>query len=333
MRKIGRRFTHRRYMKRILIVKTTSMGDVIHALPVVDDIHRYDPSILIDWMVEEPFADLVRANSNVNQVVLVNLRKWRRMGLAYTWGEWKKLKAFLSDRQYDVVIDLQGLLKSAWLASAAKGPRAGARFGLAKESLACLFYQRRAGFDPQAHAVERLRVLTAELLGYSLQGAPVFYPEMNPKRPLHGHARDVWFLHATARDEKKWDLVAWREMAHRLTDMGYQVKLPWGSDAERKQAEAIALGIEHVEVLPKMSLALLRERMSQACLVVGVDTGITHLAAALYLPMVALFFATPAWRYGPRFNPRAIALGDVGRVPAVGEVFEAATRLLRGNKV
>lgn len=320
-------------MKRILIVKTTSMGDVIHALPVLDDIHRYDPSILIDWMVEEPFADLVRANSNVNQVVLVNLRKWRRMGLAYTWREWKKLKAFLSDRQYDVVIDLQGLLKSAWLASAAQGPKAGARFGLAKETLACLFYQRRAGFDPQAHAVERLRVLTAELLGYSLQGAPVFYPEMNPKRPLHGHTRDVWFLHATARDEKKWDLVAWREMAHRLTDMGYQVKLPWGSDAERKQAEAIALGIEHVEVLPKMSLASLRERMSHACLVVGVDTGITHLAAALYLPMVALFFATPAWRYGPRFNPRAIALGDVGRVPAVGEVFEAATRLLRGNKV
>lgn len=320
-------------MKRILIVKTTSMGDVIHALPVLDDIHRYDPSILIDWMVEEPFADLVRANSNVNQVVLVNLRKWRRMGLAYTWREWKKLKAFLSDRQYNLVIDLQGLLKSAWLASAAQGPKAGARFGLAKEALACLFYQRRAGFDPQAHAVERLRVLTAELLGYGLLGAPVFYPEMNPKRPLQSHSRDVWFLHATARDEKKWNLVAWREMAHRLTDMGYQVKLPWGSDAERKQAEAIALGIEHVEVLPKMSLALLRERMSQACLVVGVDTGITHLAAALYLPMVALFFATPAWRYGPRFNPRAIALGDVGRVPAVGEVFEAASRLLRGNKV
>ena len=321
-------------MKRILIVKTTSMGDVIHALPVLNDIHAYDPDIQIDWMVEEPFADLVRGSSHVNQVVLVNLRQWRKHGIRHTWKQWKLLKAQLADREYDAVIDLQGLLKSALLACAARGTRMGPGFSYAKESLACLFYSKSAGWDPQAHAVERLRELTAGLIGYRLGGKPVFY-DSRPQKVLLPTPRgsEIWFLHATARDEKKWPLVKWRELAHRFSDLGYAVKLPWGSEAEYQQAEKIAAGIAHVEVLQRMPLGELRIRLEKASLVVGVDTGITHLAAAHYLPMVALFFATPAWRFAPRFNPHAISLGDVGSEPAVGEVFEAATRLLRGNKL
>ena len=321
-------------MKRILIVKTTSMGDVIHALPVLNDIHAHDPTVQIDWMVEEPFADLVRGSRHVHEVVPVNLRKWRKLGIRHTWQQWKQLKAQLSDREYDAVIDLQGLLKSALLACAAKGTRMGPGFSYAKESLASLFYARRAGWDPQAHAVERLRELAAGLLNYSLPGKPVFY-DIHPQKilPIIPRGSEIWFLHATARDEKKWPIVKWRELAHRFSDLGYAVKLPWGSEAERVQAEKIAAGIAHVEVLPGMSLGELRVRLEKAGLVIGVDTGITHLAAAHYLPMVALFFATPAWRFAPRFNPHAISLGDVGREPLVGEVFEAATRLLRGNKL
>jgi heptosyltransferase I len=321
-------------MKRILIVKTTSMGDVIHALPVLSDIHAFDPSVQIDWMVEEPFADLVKGNGHVNEVIVVNLRKWRKLGARHVWAQWKALGQRLSDRQYDAVIDLQGLLKSALLASAAKGPRMGPAFGFARERLASLFYQRTAGWDQQAHAVERLRELAAGLLGYQILGAPVFY-HLHPAKVLSplAHGSDIWFLHATAREEKKWPLVKWRELAHRLTDLGYNIKLPWGSEQERLQAESIAQGIARTEVLPHMTLANLRVRLKQAGLVVGVDTGITHLAAAHYLPMVALFFATPAWRFAPRFNPHAISLGDVDREPSVAEVFEAASRLLRGNKL
>ena len=321
-------------MKRILIVKTTSMGDVIHALPVLNDIHAHDPTIQIDWMVEEPFADLVRASRHVHEVVPVNLRKWRKLGIRHTWLQWKQLKAQLSDREYDAVIDLQGLLKSALLACAAKGTRMGPGFSYAKESLASLFYAKRAGWDSQAHAVERLRELAAGLLNYPLPGKPVFY-DIRPQKtlPLIPRGSEIWFLHATARDEKKWPIVKWRELAHRFSDLGYAIKLPWGSDAERQQAEKIAAGIAHVDVLPRMSLGELRARLEKAGLVIGVDTGITHLAAAHYLPMVALFFATPAWRFAPRFNPHAISLGDVGREPLVGEVFEAASRLLRGNKL
>jgi heptosyltransferase-1 len=210
----------------------------------------------------------------------------------------------------------------------------GPGFSYAKESLACLFYSKRAGWDPQAHAVERLRELAAGLLGYRLLGKPVFY-DIAPQKvlPAIPSGAEIWFLHATARDEKKWPIVKWRELAHRFSDLGYAVKLPWGSDAEQQQAEKIATGIARVEVLPRMALGELRLRLERAGLVIGVDTGITHLAAAHYLPMVALFFATPAWRFAPRFNPHAISLGDVGREPAVGEVFEAATRLLRGNKL
>ncbi|HEX4857296.1 MAG TPA: lipopolysaccharide heptosyltransferase I [Limnobacter sp.] len=321
-------------MKRILIVKTTSMGDVIHALPVLNDIHAHHPDWTIDWMVEEPFADLVRGSSTVNQLVPVNLRKWRKQGLAYTWRQWKQLKASLQDREYHAVIDLQGLLKSALLACAARGPRFGPGFGYAKESLACLFYQRRAGWDPEAHAVERLRELAAGLLGYRLLGRPVFYSHQPCKSPpVVAPGSEIWFLHATARDEKKWPVPKWRELAHRFSDLGYLVKLPWGSPAEQAQASQIAAGISGVEVLPHMGLAELRTRLEKAGLVIGVDTGLTHLAAAHYLPMVALFFATPAWRFAPRFNPHAISLGDVGREPAVGEVFEAATRLMRGNRI
>ena len=321
-------------MKRILIVKTTSMGDVIHALPVLHDIHAHDPAVQIDWMVEEPFADLLRGNRHVGEVVLVNVRKWRKLGFLHTWRQWKLLKLQLADREYDAVIDLQGLLKSALLACAAKGTRMGPGFSYAKESAASLFYHKRAGWDPEAHAVERLRELAAGLLNYPLLGKPVFY-DIHPKKILPAIPRgaEIWFLHATARDEKKWPLIKWRELAHRFSDLGYAIKLPWGSEAERLQAEKIAAGIAHVEVLPRMSLGELRVRLEKAGLVIGVDTGITHLAAAHYLPMVALFFATPAWRFAPRFNPHAISLGDVSFEPVVGEVFEAATRLLRGNKL
>ncbi|MDX1670076.1 MAG: glycosyltransferase family 9 protein, partial [Limnobacter sp.] len=213
----------------------------------------------------------------------------------------------------------------------------GPGFGYAKESLACLFYSKRAGWDPQAHAVERLRELCASLLNYRLTARPVFYHSLarggaSVTAPASG-TKQVWFLHATAREEKKWPIISWRELAHRFSDMGYEVKLPWGSAAEEQQAKAIAQGIDGVEVLPRMSLGELGGKMQLASLVIGVDTGLTHLAAAYYLPLVALFFATPAWRFAPRFNPLAISVGDVGAAPSVAMVYEAGSRLLRGNKV
>ena len=319
-------------MKRILIVKTSSMGDVIHALPVLHDLTLHNPAWEVDWMVEEPFADLVRANSAVHAVIPVNVRTWRKKGALHLLAQWKALRASLAGQPYDVVLDLQGLLKSAVLACAVQGVRMGPSWGYAKERLAALLYAKRAGWDVQAHAVERLRQLAGHLLDYQPSGPPVFYgitpSEQTPSVPRGG---DIWFLHATARAEKKWPVAHWQALAHRFVALGYHIKLPWGSPAERDQAVLIANGLSAVEVLPSMNLAQLRARLLHAGLVVGVDTGITHLAAALYLPLVALFFATPAWRFAPTFNPHATSVGDIGRVPSVNDVFEACTPFIRGN--
>jgi heptosyltransferase-1 len=317
-------------MKRILIVKTSSMGDVIHALPVVSDIKRVWPDALVDWMVEAPFAGLVGRHSLVHRVVSVNLRAWRKRGLLEVVGQWKRLRADLSQSPYDVILDLQGLIKSAVLAKAAIGSVAGPGFGYAREALAALVYTRRGGWRRNAHAVERLRQLAAVVLGYDVEGPPCFGIKTAdtyslPEKPL------VWLLHATARQEKKWPEASWRQLAQRLSRMNYTVCLPWGSDQERKAAEHIAIDVPNAVILPKMELHALVDKMSAAHLVVGVDTGLTHLAAALQLPMVALFFATPQWRFAPSFNARAISLGDVGRVPCVDEVFEAAARLMGGQ--
>lgn len=310
-------------MHRILIVKTTSMGDVIHALPVLSDLATQFPQARIDWMVEEPFADLVRLHPALNAIVAVSLRTWRKKGLAEIWRQWKALRQQLRAHPYDAVIDLQGLIKSALLALAASGPRMGPGFRHAREPLAAFFYRRRGAFRSDAHAVERLRELTADLLGYALPGAPRFGIPPAPPKPASVQAH-VWFFHATARAEKAWPVTYWRSLAQALLAQGCLIQLPWGSDAERHQAESIAAGLPGVTVLPKMNLATLARRLKEVDLVVGVDTGLVHLSGALELPLVALFFATPQWRYGPKFDPNAISLGDPGAMPGVEDVLQAA---------
>ena len=317
-------------MNRILIVKTTSMGDVIHALPVLSDLRQAFPQAQIDWMVEEPFADLVRLHRDVGEIVPVALRTWRKKGLAELWRQWQRLRAQLSGQPYDAVIDLQGLIKSALLAKAARGPRLGPGFRHAREPLAACFYSKTAAWNPSSHAVERLREITAALLDYPLSGEPDFGIEtVGSQSAAPSEARNAWFFHGTARAEKSWSVENWRLLATKLTSDGFRISLPWGTDAERKQAEAIAAHIDDVTVLPKMNLGTLAQRLQSADLVVGVDTGLVHLSGAMQLPLVALFFATPQWRYAPKFNPNAISLGDMGDIPSCDEVYEATQQLVK----
>lgn len=315
------------------------MGDVIHALPVVNDLHAHFPTCQVDWMVESPFADLVRIHPGVRQVVTVDLRAWRKQGVRATWRHWKALRDSLASQQYDYILDLQGLIKSALLACAAPGVRIGAARTHAKEGLASLFYRRTATWDNNSHAVERLRQLAGGLLGYQPAGAPVFYPgRLAPTSPeTAGPPKDsntqlaspvVWFLHATARPEKQWPQGNWVELGRLFNSEGYRVVLPWGNAAEQAAAQHIAAPLASAQVLPRMPLADLGPQLGEADFVVGVDTGLTHLAAAYYRPMVALFFATPAWRFAPTFNPLASSVGDVGSTPDVQQVWAAAQQQL-----
>ena len=310
---------------RILIVKTSSMGDVIHALPVVGDIVAAVPGARVDWVVEEGFADLPRLHVSVGEVIPVAVRRWRRALLdAGTWAEIRAARLRLREARYDLVLDLQGLVKSAWIARWARAPIAGFDRSCVREPIATLAYRSVFRVDQNGHAIERLRALAAQALGYRPEGPPRF--ELVPPGPAPDWCaaqRYVVFLHATSRAEKLWPPPHWRSLGERLAGTGLRVVLPWGSAAERSAAQALAQVIPGALVAPRLTLAQCACLLGGAHAVVGIDTGLTHLSAALDVPTVALFAATPAWRYGPYWTQRAVSLGSDGVWP-LPDAVEAA---------
>jgi heptosyltransferase-1 len=326
----------------LALIKTTSMGDVIHALPVVTDIVRAIPGARIDWVVEESFAELPALHPSVNAVIPVAIRRWRKSLFdAATRREIAAVRARLRGARYDLALDLQGLVKSAWVARMTGAPIAGFSRRCAREPLAALAYRRRFDVDPSLHAIERLRSLAAQALGYRIEGLPAFSLSA-PEEPVPGLPERPYalLLHATSRAEKQWPDENWRALIAWLAQQGLVAALPWGSPAERTRAESLAgaAGVAADDargaasalrpvVLPKLTLRQCAAAIARARLVVGVDTGLTHLSAALDAPTVALFAATPAWRFGPYWTPRAESLGEDGRWPGVASVLQAADRV------
>lgn len=317
---------------RIALIKTSSMGDVIHALPVVTDLVAARPGTVVDWVVEEGFADLPRLHPAVGDVVTVALRRWRRaLASAATWAEIRAARARLLAGRYDLALDLQGLLKSVLVARWTGAPIAGFSRASVREPLAALAYAHRYTVDPSLHAIERLRSLAAQALDYPLTGGPHFglaAPALAlPWRPA---GRYAVFLHATSRAEKQWPASHWHVLGGALAARGLAIVLPWGGEAERAQAQAIAQAVTprgRAIVAPRLRLAECARLLADAAAVVGVDTGLTHLSAALDARTVALFAATPAWRYGPYWSPRARSLGADGVWPGPDEVLAALDAL------
>ena len=319
---------------RIALIKTSSMGDVIHALPVVTDLLAARPGMRIDWVVEEGFAELPRLHPGVDEVIPIAIRRWRRaLGQAATWREIRAVRSRLRSGGYDLALDLQGLVKSAMVARWTGAPIAGFSRASAREPLAALAYAHRYDVSADLHAIERLRSLAAQALGYRAEGMPRFAlaaPAVELGwRPSAPYAV---FLHATSRAEKQWPAERWVELGRALLGRGVSVVLPWGGQAEQAAARALAEGIAtaaapSVLVAPRLSLAECARLLADASAVVGVDTGLTHLSAALDSRTVALFAATPAWRFGPYWTPRARNLGEDGTWPQAGEVLAALEAL------
>lgn len=322
----------------LALIKTSSMGDVIHALPVVTDIVRAMPGARIDWVVEESFAELPALHPSVNAVIPVAIRRWRKSLFdAATRREIASVRARLREARYDLALDLQGLVKSAWVARMTGAPIAGFSRRCAREPLAALAYRRRFDVDPSLHAIERLRSLAAQALGYRVEGLPAFSLSA-PEEPVPGLPERPYalLLHATSRAEKQWPDENWRALIARLAQQGLVAALPWGSPAERARAESLAGAAASAlrpVVLPKLTLRQCAAAIASARLVVGVDTGLTHLSAALDAPTVALFAATPAWRFGPYWTPRAESLGEDGRWPDVASALQAADRVRAARPV
>ncbi|WP_176516952.1 lipopolysaccharide heptosyltransferase I [Pseudomonas faucium] len=278
---------------RVLIIKTSSLGDVIHTLPALTDAAHAIPGIRFDWVVEEGFAEIPSRHPAVDRVIPVAIRRWRKnLWQTLKSGEWKAFKQRLREHKYDLVIDAQGLVKSAWLTRYVKAPVAGLDRFSAREGLASRFYDRRLSVAVGQHAVERVRQLFAMALAYDLPEGIGNYGLDLDRLQLPPAAPYVVFLHGTTWATKHWPEAYWRELAERLGRRKLQVRLPWGNPAEKARAERIAQGLNNCQVLPKLNLAGVARVLAAAKACVAVDTGLGHLAAALDVPTISLFGPT-----------------------------------------
>ena len=284
---------------RVLLIKTSSLGDVVHTLPALTDAQRAIPGIQFDWVVEEGFAEIPAWHPAVAQVVPVAIRRWRKnLWQTLRSGEWRRFKARLRETRYDLVIDAQGLLKSAWLTRYVKAPVAGLDRDSAREPLASRVYDRRYAVPRDQHALERVRQLFAQALGYELPQGIGDYGLDRAQLATPGEEPYLLFLHGTTWPSKHWPEAYWRELAERMSDFGWAIRLPWGNAEEKARAERIVSGIVNAAVLPKLNLAGVARVIAGARACVAVDTGLGHLAAALDVPSISLYGPTLPGRVG-----------------------------------
>ncbi|WP_455426269.1 lipopolysaccharide heptosyltransferase RfaC [Dryocola sp. LX212] len=281
---------------RVLIVKTSSMGDVLHTLPALTDAMQAIPGIRFDWVVEEGFAQVPTWHPAVGKVLPVAIRRWRKNWFsAPIKAERKSFYQALRSQQYDLVIDAQGLIKSAALVTRkARGIKHGMNWGSAREPLASLFYNKHHAIAKRQHAVERTRELFAKSIGYlkpNQQGDYAIARHFLALAPADANQYIV-FLHATTRDEKHWPEAHWRDLIHLMHNSGLRIKLPWGAQHEQDRAVRLAAGFDFVDVLPRLSLEEVAEQLAGARAVISVDTGLSHLTAALDRPNITLYGPT-----------------------------------------
>jgi heptosyltransferase-1 len=295
---------------------------LVHHMPALTEARAAQPSARFAWLVEEAFAPLVSLHPAVDVVVPVAWRRWRKSLYApATWGEIAKNCRAIRSVNYDLVIDTQGLLRTGILARIARGTRHGYDKDSIREPLASAFYDVRHKVSRELHAVERNRILSGLALGYTPQGAPDFGLER--ARFLKAGAPYAVLLHATARVEKEWPVENWIALGREIQRQGIEVVLPWGTPIERARSERIAASVPGARVPARAPLDEVAALIGGAQAVVGVDTGLLHLAAALGVPLVAIFAGSKPHLTRPVGNGPLTVLGAQGAAPGVEEVIAA----------
>jgi len=319
-------------MKRVLVVRPSSLGDVVHALPVVCDIARALPDVRVDWLAEEAFAPLVALHPRIDNVIGVALRRWRReLGTLRAWREMLDFRRRLRDLRYDAVLDLQEQVKGALMARSARGEVHGFDRRSVREPVSVLLHHKHHAIDRSRHFEDKCRALAGEALDYIPHGAPDY--GLVPPAPRAGLLPSIRYavgVHVTSRDDKRWPDAHWHLLIDALDRADIATVLPWGTESERRRSEALAKGHARAIVPQRMPLPEVATLLANAEVVVGVDTGLVHLAAALRAPTVALFTSTDAKLAGVAVaGAHAVDLGGNGTIPGADAVIAAVGPLLR----
>lgn len=281
---------------RILLIKTSSLGDVFHTFPALTDAQGQIPELRVDWVVEEAFAEIPTWHPVVAQVIPMAWRRWRKqLTKVSTWREMGQFRTKLQSAKYDLVLDAQGLVKSAAITRLVKGTRCGLDKHSAREPLASRAYDKQISVAKGEHAIHRLRKLFAQCLGYAIPDSDINYgidtrqwPKPDLEQPY------IVFIHGSAWETKLWPEHYWDELCSLAGADGFKVLLPWGNEAEQQRAQRIAAKHSHAQVLTRLSLGEIARLLAHSSAIVGIDTGLSHVAAALNVPTVAIYGATDA---------------------------------------
>jgi heptosyltransferase-1 len=346
---------------KILLVKLSSLGDVLHNLPIVWDLRKRLPNAQIDWIVEEAYVPLLaplQSTENfqgIDRIIPVAFRRWRKSLLSLrAWREFFAMREFLQATSYDIVIETQGLLKSAVVCALAKKSHQAIVAGLGNateysgyEPIARMFYTQSVHVPNKCHAIDRSRQVICSAFDWPLLNRidepPCFYPakfvKELPTLSIEGlkKATDglalpyIACFHSTARAAKRWSNESWVDLGRALANQGYQFIFPWGNAEERGVSESIASQIPGAIVPRAITIEEAYALIAHATLIIGVDTGLTHLAAVLDKPTVELYCDSPKWKTEGYWSKRITNLGDLQQPPMVNEVFDACQNLIGKN--
>jgi len=344
---------------KILLVKLSSLGDVLHNLPIVWDLRKRLPNAEIDWIVEEAYVHLLEplrttdAFKGIDHIIPVAFRRWRKNLFSIrTWHEFFAMRKQLQSTTYDVVLETQGLLKSALVCALAKKSNNAVVAGLGNatehsgyEPLARMFYTQLVQVPLKCHAIDRSRWVMCSAFDWPLlnrnEEPPLFYPndfvaQLPPllleglKKTAQGDpAPYVLCFHATARAAKRWPNENWVELGKALSNQGYQLVFPWGSTEEMKVSALIASQIPGAIVPRAFSIQEAYSLVAHAAITIGVDTGLTHLSAVLGKPTVEIYCDSPKWKTEGYWSNNIANLGDFKFIPEGNAVFQTAQALLK----
>jgi heptosyltransferase-1 len=318
-------------MSGVLVVRPSSLGDIVHALSLVSDVATHRPGLAVDWVAEEAFVPLVRLDPRVRDVIPVAFRRWRSAPLARaTWHEFAAFRHRLRAQRYEAIIDMQEQVKGALVARLARGRRHGFDRYSIREPVATALHDLHHRIERNQHFIDKARALAAAALGYEASGPPRWAFAPPPSAAAMPAAPYALLFHGTSRADKQWPEAHWRGLIAHFAQAGYAAVLPWGSAEEEARSVRLAADAVAASVPPRQTLPDLAALARHAEIVVGVDTGLTHLSAAIGTPTVALFTTTDAALAGvARTGRHARDIGGNGHVPSLAEAIAATGAILR----